>query len=1416
MNFSRSSEQPKSTATEEVVEDQQDKKELFPIVGIGASAGGLEAFTQLLSHLPSDTGMGFVLIQHLDPHHKSLLTDILTKLTQMPVFEVNDGMSVEPDHVYIIPPNRKMTISQGVLRLTPRENTHGKHMPVDSLFYSLAQDREDKAIGVVLSGGDGDGALGLEAIKAANGITFAQCEKSAKFDSMPRNAALTGSVDFILPPKEIGEELARISRHPYVSNFTPAKSVELLPESEDNFDQIFTLLRSVTGVDFTNYKRPTLQRRLKRRLVLHKMDLLQDYIKYLQDNRTEVEALSEDFLIHVTYFFRDPEVFQALKNQVFSSIIQKKSPESPIRIWVPGCSTGEEVYSIAICLLEVLDALVTKPTIQIFGTDISEIAIDKARSGTYIQSLTNNISPERLRRFFVKVEGGYQISKPVREMCIFAKQNLIADPPFYNLDLISCRNVLIYLGLALQKKVIPVFHYSLKPTGFLLLGTSESTGKFSDLFDLVDKRYKIYSRKLAPHRVKFDFVKSNHLEKLNSDKQMKEDAEDTFDLQKEADRIVWNKYAPAGVIINSDMDILQFRGETSPYLEPAPGRPSFNLLKMAQAALRLELRTALRQAKRLDVPVRKEGIQVIGKDQLREISFEVIPFKAPPTDERYFLVLFEDVPPSAIPQSTVTNSSVSTGKGKQTGVEQEVTRLKQELAATKQELSATQEYLQSNIQEHEATTQALMTANEELLSSNEELQSTNEEVETAKEEIQATNEEINITNEELRSRIVESNQLNNDLRNLLTSVNIPIVIVGMDLSIRRFTPMAEKFFNLIPTDMGRPLSHINPNINVPNLEKLILEVIDTLIIKQLEIQDQEGHWYDLMIRPYKTMENQIDGAVLLLVDIHALKRSAEQIKESRDYAEAIVETVQQPLMVLDERLRVLRANQSFYQTFQVTPAQTEFQSIFELGNGQWNVPQLRSQLEEVLPQDIQFHNFEVEYVFEHIGPKTMLLNACKISRAGDVKMMLLAIEDITDRKLFEEQRNLVLTQEQSARKAAEVANRTKDEFLSIVSHELRNPLSSMLAWVQMLRNHKFDAAKTARALEMIERSAKSQTKLIEDLLDISRITTGKLELNASLIDLAPVIEAAISVAHVSADAKNIQIESVLKPETVRITGDPDRLQQVIWNLLSNAIKFTPVGGRVTVTLKHVDSLAQIQVSDTGQGISADFLPYVFDRFRQANGSSTRAHGGLGLGLSIVRNLVELHGGTVHVESPGEGQGTTITVRLPLRAAAASTPTEGSLSSAGEPVSTVGLGVPLDDSIPTLAGLRVLVVDDEAGLLELLTTILEYYGANVTAFASAQEAIAALRANPEGYDVLLSDIGMPDEDGYALIRQVRALGTESGGQIPAAALTAYASAEEQSKSLAAGFQRHISKPVEPAQLASIIADLAAQEGVRGEG
>ncbi|QFS46167.1 chemotaxis protein CheB [Nostoc sphaeroides] len=1392
-----------STATEVFDVEQQDNKDtLFPIVGIAASAGGLEAFTQLLKHLLTDTGMAFVLIQHLDPNHKSLLSEILARTTTMPVTEVRDGVTVEPNKVYIIPPNTKMMLSGGVLQLTPREKIQGKYMPADAFFTSLAADRGHKAIAVVLSGADGDGSLGLKAIKAAGGVTFAQCEDTAKFDSMPNTAVATGNVDFVLPPQKIAEELVNLSRNPFISNSQPAIAVEKLPEQGDALATIFVLLRSQTGVDFSHYKPNTLDRRIQRRMLLYKLERLEDYAEYLQNNPSEVKALYEEILIHVTHFFRDPEAFEVLKEQVFPSIIENKSAELPIRIWVAGCSTGEEVYSIAISLLEFLSNKVTSPPIQIFATDISEIAIDKARAGIYAENQMVEVSPESRRRFFNALEGGgYQINKAVREVCVFARQDLGSDPPFSNLDLISCRNVLIYLDETLQKRILPIFHYSLNPTGFLLLGTSESTGKYSDLFIQIDKKYKIYSKKLTGVRPTFSFITSNYpIVKVDESKPNNENPSDELDLEKKTDQLILNRYAPVGVVINDKMEVLQFRGEIDLYLKLVPGKPSLNLFKMVREGLLIELRATIYQAQRQKILVRREGLRIEEGDIAKIINLEVIPFKPGTEKELYFVVLFESAPPTINNPSTVNPESED-----QSDLAQEIVRLRQEIASAIQERTATQEYLQAVIQEQEHINQDLKVANEEILSSNEELQSTNEELETAKEEIQATNEELNTTNEELRSRNMELHQVNNDLTNLLASINIPILILTLDLRIRRFTPMAQRLFNLIPTDAGRPLSDIRANLDVPELETLILEVLDTLSIKELEVQTLGGHWYNLRIRPYRTTENKIDGVVLVLIDIDGLKRNAESLEQARNYAEAIVETVQVPLIVLDSDLRVNKANRSFYETFQVSPSETAQSLIFELGNGQWNLPGLRSLLEDILANDTTIQNLEVEHRFEQIGQKTMLLNGWKIIQQGEAQMILLAIQDISDRKQFELERSKLLAQEQSARQQAEIANRAKDEFLSNLSHELRNPLNTILGWAQLFRTRNLNSSAVIRAWEVIERSARVQAQLIDDMLDISRITSGKLHLNTRLIDLVSVVNAAIESIEFSAEAKSIEIVSELNSATV--VGDFDRLQQVLWNLLSNAIKFTPAGGRVGIMLEAVYTHAELRVSDTGIGIREDLLPYIFDRFRQGDSSSSKTTQGLGLGLSIVRHVVELHGGTVQAQSPGEGLGTTIIVRLPLR----SMPPEITPPIYLEPSVLSETLDTLDGKNPplTLQGLCILAVDDQADSRDLMKWMLEEFGAEVVIVTSTREAIAALTESPGKYDVLLADIGMPEEDGFSLIRQVRALEAEAGGQIPAAAITAYATEQERQKAIDAGFQMHLAKPIELTELVLMIANLSGR-------
>jgi two-component system, chemotaxis family, CheB/CheR fusion protein len=994
--------------------DTPDDGDRFPVVGIGASAGGLEAFTQFLSHLPIDTGMAFVLVQHLDPSQKSLLSEILARTTQMPVHEVQEGIVVEPNQIYVIPSNTVMTILQGVLHLTPREKASKISKTIDTFFYSLAEERSNKAIGVVLSGGDGDGSLGLEAIKAAGGITFAQSEDSAQVPSMPNNAVATGQVDFILPPEQIATELANISHHPYVTTSTPNIIRDESSNYRDALSTIFTLLQTTFKIDFTNYKHTTLQRRIFRRMALHRLEHLVDYVRYLQATPAELQALYQEILIHVTSFFRDPLAFETLRREVFPVLLRDSQKPAldgehladlSIRVWVAGCSTGEEAYSIAICLLEFLAYQSRQPQIQIFATDISELAIEKARLGIYLPNQVADLSADRLQRFFVPVEGGYQINKTVRERCVFARQNLIGDPPFSRMDLISCRNVLIYFGTSLQKKVLPMFHYGLKPTGFLMLGSSETVGEFANLFHLVDRKYKIYAKQSVSFLLPMELEKVSH--PIESPPLVNAARSSQVSLSEVADQIVLNQYAPVGVVVNAQLDIIQFRGQTGAYLEPSPGQASLNVLSMIREELRLDLRTAIHQAKQDGKAVRKEGIQ-LKVNPRKQVRLDVVSVRLDPANNDYFLILFSESVPTDAEQEASPTSRPTSARKKKSQEQAEIIRLEQELEATKA-------YLRSIIEEQQATNQDLMAANEEILSSNEELQSTNEELQTAKEEIQATNEELSTINDELYRRNAETIQVSNDFQNLLSSINIPILMLEGDLRIRRFTPTAAALFNLIPTDIGRPLSDIKHNLTITDLEAQILEVINTLHLKTQEVQDQAGYWYDLRIRPYRTLDNRIDGAVVILVEIDTLKRSTEQLREIQSYAEAIAQTVHESLIVLDTNLHVVMANQRFYDTFQISPSdsaqcqiadlgnlqaslnKSQKCQIFDLGNGEWNIPQLRSLLEDLLTHNTQIENFQLTHIFEHLGQKQMRLNACRLSLNNGVQLILLAIKDESDR-----------------------------------------------------------------------------------------------------------------------------------------------------------------------------------------------------------------------------------------------------------------------------------------------------------------------------------------------------------------------------------------------------------------------------------
>jgi len=809
----------------------------------------------LLRNLPADAGAAVIYLQHSDASHVSELPQILSRVTTMPVRLAVDVMTLEPNVVYIAPPDGAVTCSGGVLRVEPRSDR--AVMPIDALFRSLSTDQKSRAIGVILSGTASDGTLGAKAIKAEGGITFAQ-DESARFDGMPHSAIAAGAIDFILPPADIAREIARVAHHSYVARDGGGDRF-----NEQELTRIFALLRSAHDVDFAHYKSPTIERRIRRRMALHKVETLSDYIAILGQKPGEIEQLYSDILIRVTSFFRDPEVFTALQQEILPALVRDRGA-SPVRIWVPGCATGEEVYSMAMIVHEILSAMELECPVQVFGTDISDASIDRARSGLYTENIAAEVSPERLRRYFTRVDGGFRVSKAIRDCCIFARQNLTKDPPFSKVDLISCRNVLIYLDSVLQRRVMSVFHYALQPNGYLLLGSSETIGNYGELFMIVDRRHKIYRKKGSVGRLPLDVTRAVlpiNMAQHERLRVIEEEAAGAPNLFREADRVLLARLAPAGVVIDDNMEILQFRGRTSAFLEPAPGTASFSLLKMAREGLVAELRTAIHQARKNDSSVRRENISMIADGHTQLINIDVIPFVGP-SSTRHFIVLFEPVPPEPVSARK---------KGKKGAAPAPVAETKQTIRL-RRELDATRDYLQSIIEEQEAMNEELRSANEEIQSSNEELQSTNEELETAKEELQSSNEELMTLNEELEHRNDELAHANNDLLNLLASVDLPIVMLDSGLRIRRFNPGAQRTLNLIPSDTGRSIRDLKLTLHLDDLDEMIAGVIDTLEVRELEVRDRGGRNYLLRIRPYKTADNKIDGAVLVLIDIDQLKK----------------------------------------------------------------------------------------------------------------------------------------------------------------------------------------------------------------------------------------------------------------------------------------------------------------------------------------------------------------------------------------------------------------------------------------------------------------------------------------------------------------------------------------------------------------
>ncbi len=1127
---------------------------------------------------------------------------------------------------------------------------------MDVLFKSLAVTYADHAIGVVLSGGDSDGSLGIREIKHAGGFTFAQRPESARFPSMPRHAIDTGCVDFVLRPNEVAGELMGLWRRFPLGDSLPGSGSKSTPEvwTEDEdarLGHIFQRLRSAHGVDFTHYKRTTIKRRLERRMMLRRIESLEEYAALIDSDRGEMASLYQDFLIRVTEFFRDPDSFDALGRYVVPVLCEGRSAKQPIRIWVPGCATGEEAYSVAIALLEYLGDRLPASGIQIFGTDVSHSALQKARAGVYHANVLQEVSAERLQRFFAKHNTEYQIAKEVRDLCLFARQDVMRDPPFSRLDLISCRNLLIYLDDVAQRRVLRTFHYALRPQGMLFFGPAESVGQSSELFEQADKRFRVFRR--MPNTGGGSIAERARVSGSRALGPEENDppVHEGDSLPREADRLLLARFAPACLLVNQALTILQFRGHTGPYLEPAGGPPSFDLRRVIRPELLVQILPAIQETGNTGVSSRR-GVRL---DDGREISIEIIPL-AGPTGARSFLILFDDGSHSAMRgrlPATATSTLPEAEKDRR-------------LAQLEHEVDGLREYMRAAIEEHGAVQEELRSAHEEMLSANEELQSTNEELETSKEELQSTNEELTTTIDELRSRNQELAALNAEL------------------------------------DRTRIASD-----------------------------------------------------------------------RARSYADIIIETVREPLAVLDGAERILRANPAFSANLEVPLEEVEGRFLHEVDDGRWNIPELRQRLGALRADAQPLEDWEITVDLARQGRVVLSLTARRIPGDGDrAELLLLAFEDVTARA------NIT---------AGLLANsERKDQFLAVLAHELRHPLTPITHAVYLLRRGNPDST-TAQLIQSIDTQTQRLLRFVNELLDVARIGRGLIEIRRERLDFVAVVREAVQALQPFIEERQHVLSLDLPAAPIYVQGDSGRLNQVITNLVENAAKYTDPGGQITVTLEQRDDEAVLRVRDSGIGIAAENLDRVFEPFTQSHSALATASSGLGLGLSVVRRILELHRGHIRATSGGLAMGSEFVASLPVLAA-----TKADDPRSESPVRRLA-------PLVTRRTRRVLIVDDHEEVGNSIARLVRTWGHEVAIARDGWSALSLAESfQPE---CAIVDISLPRMNGIDLARRLREVFTPA--QLYMIALTGYAGADMREGCLAAGFDVHLVKPGEIALLERLL-------------
>ena len=1214
------------------------------VVGVGASAGGLEAFSAVLESLPADSGMSFVFVSHLDPKHESILTSLLARVTSMPVLEAKHRMLLEPDHVYVIPRNARMTVDECRLSLSRRLQAPAENLPIDHFMKSLARDRKHRAIGVILSGTASDGTIGLAAIKSEGGITIAQDPRTAKYDGMPRNAIKAKVADFVLPPHEIALMLARIARSP--GPITDAAERLRTPKAPaGGLAEIFALLREKTGADFSTYKEATVQRRLLRRMTLSKIRNVAEYARLLRRQPAEVDALYDDLLIKVTEFFRDPKTFEKLRTAILPAMVKKKPAKEPFRVWVPGCSTGEEAYSIAMLLFEVTAQLRVRNPIQIFATDLSERAIAAARKGIYPASIATSVSLSRRRRFFVKMGEEYRIGPRVREACVFARQDITADPPFSNVDLVSCRNVLIYMGKAQQEAILPILHYALRPDGCLLLGKAEALESASDLFSPRDVKHRIYGKKPFPVMKGPGFAarKAGPVPgpAVRAAGREQPPARTEVSVREEANRLIMERYAPAGVVINDKAEILEVLGDTHPYVRLTSGSANLSLLRMVRRDLASQLSAAIDLARRTGAPVRKEGRPAEpGHEEPVGPSLEIIPMAARSEQNDRLLVLFGAVVPSATEAPDAGGAADTKVKPEERGNGRELIRVRQELADS-------QEHLRLLMDSRQTAEEELKSANEELMSSMEELQSANEELQTSHEELESTNEELTTVNDQLAIRNRDLTEISNDLTNLVTSVNVPILILTGDLMLRRSTVAADKVLGLTPADIGRHISEIRHTLRLPDLEGVAAEVLKSLAAREIDVQDRSDVWYSMRLRPYRTDDDRIDGLVLVLFEIDRIKRSLQEVERSRNFSRTIVEAVQEPLLVLGGDRRVLMANHSFLKTFHMVLPALENRLVYELEPSGFRSAAFKGVLEDVIAGRARAKDFEIEFAVGGSSPTIMEIDARQFDlHEDDGKIVLLTMKDIT--RFRRTERRLVaahdsvqrgrLRAESSLRESKEDLRSSRAEMRVLagrligaqederkrVARELHDDLSQRLSALQLGSAGLAQLApKGAPARAGYEAHQEHLAEIVEEVRRLA------YDLHPAILTHLGLRAALQSFCVEFSGREGIDVEFSAQKEPRSLQEEVALcLYRVTQEGLRNVARHSGAKS-VLVSLKSAGGVLHLSIHDRGKGFDV---------------RSTRP----GLGLLSMNERVRLVQGTFEVKSR-VGHGTRIDVRVPVPA-----------------------------------------------------------------------------------------------------------------------------------------------------------------------